>query len=319
MPVLSFDEAIAAAVAKATKGNPKFTAEEQKLFEKTLAEDPELKGGWLRQDDYGRSKTELQKKEAEVAARDEQLNDWADKTLPKWETLKEKGIIGADDEPIWETRLSTLEKERDDARAAALAGGDMKPEELEKRVKDIVEAAGGATKAEVDALYKSEARKIAVEEFGNEWKKKETDFNTNTIPFINGFATATAVMATRYEKETGEPWTKEVHEQMHAKMNKDNEFDPYKVVDEMIKPFREKKKTDEDVEARVQARLAEERQSRRAETGGSDDYIPQPGEGKGALREMLDRSAKKEEGGGDFEALIRDKAREAAQQLAAGK
>jgi hypothetical protein len=317
MPVLNLEEAVAAAVAKATK-DLKLSAEEKKLFEKTLADDPELKGGWLRQDDYSRRMTEVQTKEAAAVARAAELNDWADKTIPKWDALKAEGIIDDNDEPIWKTTKAQLERERDEARALAAAGGDMDPEQLKKTVAEIVKQAGGATEEEIKNLIAAESKKIAVAEFDAGWEKQKTEFNEKTIPFVAGFSASAGIVAMRYEKETGEKWTPEKQKEMYSLMQAKKNYDPYSVEDDLLAPSRAKKAEDARVEAAVQERLKSMPRSQRAEQGGDEDYIPQAGEPVGALRAMMARTEEAKYGG-DLESLIKDKAREAGRQLASGQ
>jgi len=291
------------------------SADERKLFESTLSKHPEVKEGWLRQDDYSRRMNEFsaQKAEADKAiARAAELDAWAERNVPIWDGLVEKGLINDEGEEVWSVQKTQLEQERDEARAQALAGADMKPEELDKRVREIVSAAGGVTKAEHEALVQQEARKIAQEEFVTGWKSKETEFNEKTIPFVAGFSSATAIVASRFEKETGEKWDADRQKAMFKLMSDEKNFDPFAVEEKLMAPYREKKSVEERIEAEVQKRTA----TRRAETGSGDDYIPQEGEPKGALRQMLERSAEPQ----DFQTLVEQQARKAGAELrVAGK
>jgi len=76
----------------------------------------------------------------------------------------------------------------------------------------------------------------------------------------------------RYEKETGRSGLRKQKE-MYALMSAKKDFNPFKVEDDLLKPFRDKKATESEVEKRVKEELSKHR---RAETGGEGDYIPQP-------------------------------------------
>lgn len=303
MPTKTFDETIAGL---------QLSAEEKKLLDNTLTKHPELKDGWLRQDEFSRRQTEIAAKEQGIEAvktRNTFLEEWGERVVPIWEKAVEEGAFDEEGKPLWKEQLSKKDQELAEARATALAGDDMKPEELDKRVKDIIKAAGGVTSEEEKALRAQESRKIAQEEFSTGWKSKETEFNEKTIPFVNGFATATAVMALKYEKESGESWSREKQIELHKAMEKEQNFDPYVMVDKMIATHRDKKKMDDEVEKRAQDRL----KVLRAESGGNDDYIPQGGpKPKGSLQQMLDRSAEKD---GDFMATIDRQAKLAGSEL----
>lgn len=288
-----------------------FSTDEKKLFDSTISKNPTLKSGWMRQGDYSRKLNELTEKEraaeakqAEAVAERERLDDWADKTIPVWETLVEKGIVDKDGNEVWTTKEADYKRQVEEARAAAI-GGDMKPEDLQKMVSDTVKAAGGATKEEVEALTLAAAKTAAATAFEDGWKSKETKFNEETIPFVAGFSASAGIVAMRYEKETGEKWTEDKQKEMYALMSAKKDFNPFKVEDDLLKPFRDKKATESEVEKRVKEELSKHR---RAETGGEGDYIPQPDAPKGALAMMLERSADK---GTDTNALIMEKAREA--------
>lgn len=304
MAVKTFDETLA-----------QLSADERKLFDSTLSKYPELKEGWLRQDDYSRKLNEFTAKEKdfeEAQAEKEKWEAWADRNVPIWDSLAEKGIIDKETgEELWTKQKSDLEHELEEARRAAVAGADMKPEELDARVKEIVKQAGGVTKEEYQALLQSEGKKIAKETFGEEWKAKESDFNTKTIPFVAGFSTAATMVAKHFEEETGERWNAERQKSLYDLMSKEGNFDPYAMEDKILAPYREKKTREKEIQEEVEKRT----KAIRVEQGGNgeESYIPQPGENKGALRQMLERSAEPE----DFQALIASKAREASAALRA--
>lgn len=292
------------------------SADEKKVFDNAIAKSQDLRDGWLRQDDYGRKMTEItskQKRLTELEEYEARMKPWSTTTYEKLAELKGKGVFDIDTgEELWTAQKADLERQ---IAAAAVAGGDMDPKELEKRVKEIVTASGGVTKDELNALVQSEARKLAKEEFGNEWKARETDFNTKTIPMVAGFSAATAVMAAKYEKETGEPWTAEKQKELFDLMGKENNFDPFVVGEKLLAPARDKKARADEIKAEAEkifkARLAEMGMP----GGGNEDYIPQGDGGArplGALQAALKASG---EASGDIDQLIRSKAVEAATSL----
>ena len=299
----------------------RLSADERKLLDSTFSKYPELKDDWkeakedgLRQSDYSRKMNEIKEKETEfetAKTRAAELEGWAERNVPIWEGLAEKGIIDKETgEELWTAQKSALETQLEEARKAAVAGGDMDPAELDKRVREIVKANGGVSPEEFKALIASEGKKLAEETFKEQWQGKEKDFNERTIPFIAGFSSATAVVASRFEKETGEPWTAERQKEMFDLMTQEKNFDPFKVQDKMLAPFKAKK----DEEARIQAEVEKRVSSmRKMPGGGEEDYLPGPNEGKGALREMMERST----GEQDFQSLMASKAREAGVQLKA--
>lgn len=286
------------------------SGEQKTLFEKTLTDNPELKAGWMRQDDYSRRQTELQSKKAEydeAVAYKEKMEPWAEEVYPRIRRLEEAGVLDKDGNELWTSQKAELEQRIEQARAEAV-GGEMDAAELNKRVSEIIKANGGATKEEISALVKSEGAKLAKETFDSEWAVKEKNFNEKTIPFVAGFSTAMAVAAGKYEKETGEAFTREDQEKVFAMMTSTNNFDPYKVMEEYAAPHRQKKQTDQEVEKRVREELAK----RGMPEGGGESYIPQQQDG--ALKSMLKRSAGEST---DFEAVIQERAVAASKELIA--
>lgn len=291
------------------------SGEEKKLFEKTLNDNPELKGGWLRQDDYSRKTQDLKARESEyqeAVAYRERMEPWSQEAYDRLHALEEEGVIATEPDGkikvLYADEKKRLETELEEARRQALAGGDMDPKELDRRVQEIVKANGGATTEEVKALVASEARKMAEEAFDAKYKETEEKFNKNTIPWVAGFASANAVFAGRFERETGEPWTQERHEELLKLMSAENNYNAYQVGDKMLAPHKAKK----DQEAEVNRRVQEELARRGLPGGGSEAYIPQPLE-KGNLKAMMER----QDGPGDVESLIRSSAVKAATELQA--
>ena len=290
------------------------SADERKLFETTVNKHPELKEGWLRQDDYSRKLNEFKSKETEfetAKARAVELDAWADRNVPIYNALVEKGIVNDEGEELWTQQKTELEKQLDEAKKAAVAGGDMDPAELDRRVTEIVKANGGLSKAEFEAVVKSQAKAMAEETFNEQWKTKESDFNTKTIPFVAGFSAATAVVASQFEKETGQPWTAERQKDLFETMSREQNFDPFAMKEKILAPFKAKKEEDERVEKRAKELAAS---MRGMPGGGGEEFIPPDEQRKGALRQMMERSAENE---GDLESLLKGKALEAAAQLQA--
>jgi hypothetical protein len=289
------------------------SADEKKLLDNTFAKHDGLKEGWLRQDDYSRKMNAIKAQETEfeeAKAYSSKMKDWADRNVPKWEALVEKGIIDSETgDELWTAQKTELERQLDEAKKAAV-GGDMDPAELDKRVREIVKANGGVTPDELKALVASEAKKLAEETFESQWKTKESDFNTKTIPFIAGFSAATAVVANKYEKETGEAWTAEKQKELFDAMAKEQNFDPFVVGEKLLVPVREKKRIEQEIEDRAQKRVQE---LRGMPGGGEEGFIPQSGP-KGALQLALERSA---EANGDFESMIKAQTVKAAKELVA--
>ena len=184
----------------------------------------------------------------------------------------------------------------------------MDPAELDKRVKEIVTASGGVTKDEMNALIQSEAKKLAKETFTEEWKERETKFNSETIPFVSGFSAANTLAAIKYEKETGKPWTRETQIEFNKFMTEQQNFDPYEMGPKFIEPVKKGKETESELEA-LKAENARLKAGRGMPGGGSESIIPQE---LGALQQMLKRSEE-----GDFESMIKSKAVEAASELIA--
>jgi hypothetical protein len=289
------------------------SADEKKLFENTLSKNPDLKAGWMAQADYSRKTQELAAEKAKLQDDldyAEQMKSWAEVNVPRYDALVEKGIIDKETgEELWTAQKSELESQLAAARAA---GGDMDPAELKKNVEAIVKEYGVTSPEEMKALIAAEGKKLAAEEFTTQWSTKEKDFNEKTIPFVAGFSSGVAVVAAKYEAETGQPWTSETAKEFFAMMSKENNFDPYAVKDTFLKPFKDKKDAAAEVERLAQEKADEIIKQRSGLPGtGGETYIP--GQEKGNLQAMLERSA----GDNDFESVIRAKAVESAKELAA--
>ncbi len=308
MAVQTLEEILAAA---------QLSAEERKLLDNTLQKVPALKEGWLRQDDYSRKTQELaaRKAEADTAiANSQRWEAWADEKQPLWEKLKEKGAVDDDGNLLWPAEKERLEADLKLAREQAVAGADMNPEELTRRVTEIVKANGGVTQAELNALWASEGRKLAEEVVDAKYKGFETNFNEKTIPFVAGFSTAMAVQATRYEKETGKEFTAEVQKEYFDLMAKEQKFDPYVIGEMILKPIKEKKTSEAEIERLAQERADKIIAQRGGLPGSGDEpYIEQGG--GGSLQKMLALS--KEQSATDVETLLQEAVAQGTKELAA--
>ena len=311
MAVQTFEEIIAAA---------QLSAEERKLFDNTLQKVPALKEGFLRQDDYSRNiqKLKAQEKEyTEALEHSKRMEEWADRTVPRWERLVEVGAIDEDDNLLWPEEKAKLTKELEDARKAAV-GGEMDPAELDRRVKAIVAESGMSLTAEqYRNLYASEGRKLVEETVNAKYTEFQKDFNEKTIPFTTGFATSMAIAASKYEKETGKEFTDEDQKAVFDLMTKEKDFNPRSAMTKYMEPVIREKHTAAEIE-----RLAEERAhkiiaERGGMPGGGSEGSYPTGGARGSLQKMLEQSAVAE---GDIESLAMAAAKTAGAELrAAGK
>lgn len=311
MAVQTWEEILAAA---------QLSAEERKVIDNIVQKVPEFKDGRLRQADYDRNIQKLKGQEKEYTEALEyngRMKAWADEKVPIWESLVEAGVIDDESKPLWPGQKAELEKQLEEAKKAAV-GGDMDPAELDKRVKAIVADSGLALNAEqYRNLYASEGKKLVEETVNAKYKEFESDFNTNRVPFLGGFAANTALAAIQYEKETGKKFDKEARKSLFEAMTEEQNFNPMDVMEKMLEPVAREKKTAADIE-----RLATERADKIiAERGGlpgggSEGHYP-TGEARGSLQKMLEQSAAAE---GDVESLAMAAARTAAAELrSAGK
>jgi len=92
-------------------------------------------------------------------------------------------------------------------------------------------------------------------------------------------------------------------------MTQKNDYNPYHVEEDLLKPHIDKKKREEEIEAEVQKRLATRRGM---PGGGGEDFIPQ---GDGAPKGALQRALEESKDGGDFESMIKSQSVKAAQAL----
>jgi hypothetical protein len=307
MAVQTWEEIVTAA---------QLSADERKLLDNIVQKVPEFKDGRLRQADYDRNIQKLKSQEKEYTEALEyngRMKAWADEKVPIWESLVESGVIDEESKPIWPEEKSKLQKELEEARKAV--GVDMDPAELDKRVKAIVADSGLSLNAEqYRNLYASEGKKLVEETIDAKYKEFETNFNEKTIPFTTGFATSMAIMAGKYEKETGKEFTDDDQKAVFDLMSKEKDFNPRSAVTKYMEPLLREKKTAAEVE-----RLADERAAKIiAERGGlpgggSEGHFP-TGEARGSLQKMLEESAPAE---GDVESLAMAASRKAAAELRA--
>ena len=304
MAVQTWEEILAAA---------QLSADERKILDNIQQKVPEFKDGWLRQSDYSRRSAEIAARKAEydtAVATAAKWDAWADEKVPIWNTLKEKGAVDDDGNLLFLTEREQLKQDLEKARLQAAAGGEVDPEELKKNVLEVIKANGGATKEEITALIASEAKRLSAETVENKYQEFETNFNQKTIPFVAGFSTAVAVEAMRYEKETGKDWTDDNAKEFFDLMAKENNFKPSEVGKIYLKPFRDARATEEEIERRAEAKA---RERGGMPGGGGEPYIPQ-GTGEGSLQRMLRESAVEE---GDVESLVTAAAQKAAGELRA--
>jgi hypothetical protein len=302
------------------------SADEKKILDNVFAKEPELKGGWLRQDDYSRKQNELKSKETvyeEAVTYKAKMEPWAGKVYSTLESAAEKGWFDLDSgEEKFTEKYTELEKQLE----AAKLGGDMDPKQLEEliaaKVKAIGVQAGGLTREEATALYAAESKKLVEAGF----TEREAKFNSETIPFIAGFSGANAVVAMHYEQESGEKWTAEKQKEFYEMMGREGKFDPYALEEKLLSPIRDKKKSEADIEKRAQERadaiLKERGMSTGMPGGGGERFIPQPpgGDARGLLQKALEDSAGGDKGPVDVRDAVAAAVVEGATELqAAGK
>jgi hypothetical protein len=296
------------------------SGDERKFLDNIVQKVPEFKDGRLRQADYSRQMTELKKQEkeySEALAYNQRMKAWADEKVPIWESLVESGVIDEESKPIWPEEKARLAAELEAAKKAAV-GGDMDPAELDKRVKDIVAQSGLSLNAEQwRNLYASEGKKLVEETITAKYTEFQKDFNEKTIPFTTGFATSMAIMANKYEKETGKEFTDEDQKAVFDLMSKEQDFNPRTAVAKYMEPTIRDKKTASEIERLAQERADKIIAERGGMPGGGSEGSFPTGSARGSLQRMLEES---KPGEGDVESLAMAAGRQAAAELrAAGK
>ena len=307
MAVQTFEEILASA---------QLSADERKLLDNTLQKVPALKEGFLRQDDYSRKTQELatERKKYETAIEySERMKVWADEKVPIWESLVESGVIDEESKPLWPEEKRKMQEALEEAKKGL--GGDMDPAELDKRVKAIVAESGlSLTTEQYKNLYESEGKKLVQETVNTMYEGFQKEFNEKTIPFTTGFATSMAIMANKFEKETGKEFTDEDQKAVFDLMAKEQDFNPRSAVTKYMEPTVREKRTQAEIEEKAQ-KLADKKIADMGGLpgGGNEPYIPSS-QGKGSLQAMLDESAAAE---GDVESLAMAAGRKAAAELRA--
>jgi len=277
------------------------SAQEKTVIDNLFAREPELKGGWLRQDDYSRKQNELKSKQTEYEAAVEyrtRIEPWVNTTTTQIDELEQAGVIDSEGKIIWTDTKAELEKQLEAAKAL---GGDMDPKVLDelvtKKVQEIAKQAGGLTREEAAALYASESKKLVDAGF----TEREEKFNKETIPFVAGFSSGVAVVASHYEQESGEKWTTEKAKELFKLMGDEQNFDALKIEEKFLAPVREKKKTESEIEKKAQERadaiLKERGITAGMPGGGNERIIPQtPADNPvGLLQKAMAESAGKAE------------------------
>ena len=298
------------------------SAQEKALIDNLFTKEPELKGGWLRQDDYSRKQNELKSKETvyeEAVEYKARMEPWAGKVYSTLESAAEKGWFDLDKgEEHFTDKYTELEQQLEAAKAL---GGDMDPKQLDelvtKKVQEIAKNAGGLTREEATALYAAETKKMVEDGF----TAREAKFNAETIPFVAGFSAGVAVLASRYEQESGEKWTPEKQEELFEVMSKEKNFDALKVEEKFLAPVREKKARVQEVEDLAKKRAEEILKERGISAGmpggGGERFIPQPpgGDARGLLQKALEDSAGGDKGPVDVRDLVQAGGVEGAKEL----
>ena len=299
------------------------SAQEKTLLDNVFAKEPELKGGWLRQDDYSRKQNELKSKQSEyeeAVAYKAKMEPWSQEAYDRIHALEEAGVLDPEGKVLWTDQKAELERQIEEAKAL---GGDMDPKQLEAlvtaKVQEIAKNAGGLTREEAAALYASETKKVVEAGF----VEREEKFNKETIPFVAGFSAGVAVLASRYEQESGEKWSTEKQQELFKLMNAEQNFDALKIEDKFMSPIRSKKEEEKRIEERAEKIVREKYGVGSMPGGGNERYIPQPpgGDARGLLQKALEQSAGTgDKGPADVRDLVREGVVEGAKELAdAGK
>ena len=301
----------------------RLSADEKTLLDKLFAKEPELKKGWLRQDDFSRQQNELKAKQGEyddAVAYKAKMEPWAETAYERLHAAEEAGVMDAEGKVLWTDKEAEYKRQLEEAKAL---GGEVDPKQLESivdtRVKAILKDLGpGATKEEITALYAAESKKLVEDGF----KDREAKFNSETIPFVAGFSAGVAVLASRYEQESGEKWTPEKQQELFKVMSAEQNFDAFKVEEKFMAPIRSKKAEEKRIEERAEQIAKEKYGVGGMPGGGNERFIPQQfgGDAKGLLQKALDDSAGGEKGPKDVRDLVQEAVVEGAKELqAAGK
>lgn len=214
------------------------------LIEKNAKFAQELKDGRLRQSDYSKFMNE-KKSELEYAGK---MRTWADENVPKHTQLVK------DYETLDNTR-KTLEQQVNDYReqVTKFQSGELNVDEaaLDARVEQRVKALGYVTRADMDAIVKQEATKLAKEESLSAVKEATTKFLTETWPAAQAINSAIIMKSFEHLQEFGKPLNDDDLKGISAMMTERNIVDPRKAYDEWISPKRNEVKVNAEVERRV--------------------------------------------------------------------
>ena len=294
------------------------SAQEKTLLDNVFAKEPELKGGWLRQDDYSRKQNELKSKQSEyeeAVAYKAKMEPWSQEAYDRIHAMEKAGVLDPEGKVLWTDQKAELERQIEEAKAL---GGDMDPKQLEAlvtaKVQEIAKNAGGLTREEAAALYASETKKVVEDGF----KEREAKFNSETIPFVASFSSTVAIAANHYEQESGEKLTPEKRDELFSLMNSEKNFDALKLEEKWLAPIREKKSREKEIEERAEKIAREKYGVGSMPGGGNERYIPQPpgGDARGLLQKALEQSAGTgDKGPADVRDLVREGVVEGAKEL----
>ena len=268
------------------------SADEKKLIDNLHAKEPELKAGWLRQDDYSRKQNELKAKQGEydeAVAYKAKMEPWAETAYERLHAAEEAGVMDAEGNVLWTDKEAEYKRQLEEAKAL---GGEVDPKQLDElvtsKVKAIAKDAGGLTREEATALYAAESKKLVEDGF----KERETKFNSETVPFVAGFSAQVAILASHYEQESGEKWNADKSAELFKLMSTDQNFDALKIEEKFLAPIRSKKAEEKRIEERAEQIAKEKYGVSSLPGGGNERFIPQPGnDARGLLQKALDESA----------------------------
>jgi hypothetical protein len=219
------------------------------LFEKNAKLAQEVKDGRLRQSDYDRFLNE-NKQRLKYA---DDMKKWADTNVPKHEKLTKDF---ADLEAL-NRDLETKVTDYRDQLAKAAAGGDVDEATLSARIETRVKELGYVPKAEMEAIIRQEAGKLADEKVKTEVEARTNTFLTQTWPAVQAINQAVIMKSFSHMKEFGEPLNDDDVTAISKIMTERNLQDPRKAYDIWIEPKRTAKTIEAEVEKRVQAKLSE--------------------------------------------------------------
>ena len=95
------------------------SAPEKTLIDNLFAKEPELKGGWLRQDDYSRKQNELKAKESEyeeAVAYKAKMEPWAEAAYERLHAAEEAGVMDAEGKVLWTDKEAEYKRQLEEAK-----------------------------------------------------------------------------------------------------------------------------------------------------------------------------------------------------------